>query len=70
MFTTVDQRYAAVSRVRTAAMRAPRVYPGPVGEWLRSELHAYADMSWLWADGKVSARMAAVVDDIMGRAVG
>lgn len=57
------------ARIRTAAQRAPKVYPGPVGELLRVELHAYADFSFLWCDGAATRRMTAVVDDVLGRPV-
>jgi hypothetical protein len=61
----VDQQ----RRIRNAAHRAKLVYPGPVGELLRVELDAYADLQWLWCDGRVTNRMNAIVDEVLGRPV-
>jgi hypothetical protein len=61
----VDQQ----RRIRNAAHRAKKVYPGPVGELLGQELNAYADFSFLWCDGRVTNRMNAIVDEVLGRPV-
>jgi hypothetical protein len=61
----VDQQ----SRIRNAAHRAKKVYPGPAGEVLARELDAYADFSFLWCDGSTTRRMGALVDDVLGRPV-
>jgi hypothetical protein len=61
----VDQQ----RRIRNAAHRAPKVYPGPVGELLRRELDAYADFHFLWADGPRTTVMNAIVDEVLGRPV-
>lgn len=55
------------TRIRNAAKRAVEVYPGAVGEWLSRELEAYAELSFLWCDAATGRRMAAVVDDVLGR---
>lgn len=54
-------------RIRTAARRAVEVYPGAVGEWLSRELDAYAELSFLWCDAATGRRMAAVIEDVLGR---
>lgn len=56
-------------RIRNAAYRAPKVYPGPVGLMLRRELDAYADFHFPWADGPRTTVMNGVVDDVLGRPV-
>ena len=53
-------------RIRNAAHRAKKVYPGPVGELLGQELNAYAEFSFLWCDGRTSTRMNALVDEVLG----
>ena len=55
------------TRIRNAAKRAPEAYPGPVGELLARELDAWAELSFLWCDARVGRRMAAVVEDVLGR---
>jgi hypothetical protein len=61
----VDQQ----ARIRRAAQRAVRVYPGPVGLMLRRELDAYAEFTFLWHDGPRTTVMNGVVDDVLGRPV-
>ena len=50
-----------------AAYRAPKVYPGPVGAALQDDLIAYAELNWLWCNGKTSRLMRELVADIMTR---
>lgn len=52
-------------RIRQAAKRAPEVYPGPVGELLARELDAYAELAFLWCDGRSGRRMRAIVEDVL-----
>lgn len=67
MIKTDSQEYVTQGRIRTAARLAPKVYPGPVGELLRTELDAWADLSFLWVSGAGSKRMRAVVEDVIAR---
>lgn len=48
-----------LTRVRTAAMRATKVHPGPVGELLARELRAYADFGFRFGCDGVMERLAA-----------
>lgn len=61
--------YGAQTRLRNAAQRALKVYPGPVGELISRELDAYAEFSFLWCDGRIARRMSAVLADVEGRPV-
>jgi hypothetical protein len=61
----VDQQ----RRIRAAAHRAKKVYPGPAGEVLGQELNAYADFDFLWSDGSTTRRMARLVDELLGSPV-
>ena len=67
MIKTDSPEHVTQGRIRTAARLAPKVYPGPVGELLRLELDAYADLSFLWVDAGAGRRMRAVVEDVIGR---
>lgn len=49
-------------RLRTAAHRASRLFPGPIGVYLETELLAAADWGYRLA---TSSLLAKVVDDIM-----
>lgn len=53
------------TRIRSAAMRARKLYPGPVGDVLAIELNSYADLSFLWASATTATRMAALVDHLL-----
>lgn len=64
-----NEEHKTRMRIRNAAMRATRVYPGPVGELLRKELDAYADFPSIWTSGRGSALMLAVVEDVLARSV-
>lgn len=44
-------------RVRAAAHRAARLYPGPVGEFLRRELLAWGEFGHRFERGSLSARL-------------
>jgi hypothetical protein len=49
-------------RLRTAAFRAQRVYPGPVGELLYAEIMAWEEFGWRLGSKK---QMMTLVDHIM-----
>lgn len=49
--------YAEIWRVRSAALRATRVYPGPVGELVAIELRDWADFGYRFGDGGVIGRL-------------
>ena len=59
--------YTTQQKIRQAAARAPKVYPGPVGKLLARELHTYADMVFLWGNGGTMKLVMEVVEDVMGR---
>jgi len=64
-FKAGTQEWSKQTRIRNAAKRAPEVYPGPVGELLAHELDAWAELAFLWVDGRSGRRMAAVVEDVL-----
>lgn len=45
-------------RLRGAALHAKRVYPGPVGDLLARELHAYADLGYRFLPNALMDRLA------------
>jgi len=47
-----------VMRYRTAALRARRAYPGPVGELVSRELNAYADFGHRFSSDGLVPRLA------------
>lgn len=48
-------------RLRGAALHAKRVYPGPVGDLLARELHAYADLGYRFLPNELMERLATEV---------
>lgn len=59
-----DARRLRGLQIRNAANRATAVYPGAVGRFLARELHAYAELSFLWGSGG-SSMMTQVVEQIL-----
>ncbi|MFC4946137.1 hypothetical protein [Pseudonocardia sp. GCM10023141] len=55
----IDQRER--TRLRTAALRARRVYPGELGELVQRELGAFADLGLRFAADALLPRLADVV---------
>lgn len=53
-------------RLRSAAFRATRVYPGPVGELVARELLAWEEFGWRFS-GK--SPVLAIVEHVMGAEV-
>jgi hypothetical protein len=49
------------ARVRAAALRARRIYPGPLGELVFRELRAYAEFGYRLGDDGLISRLTAVV---------
>lgn len=47
-----------VMRYRTAALRARRAYPGPVGELMSRELNAYADFGHRFSSDALIPQLA------------
>jgi hypothetical protein len=47
-----------VMRYRTAALRARRTYPGPVGELMSRELNAYADFGHRFSSDALIPQLA------------
>ncbi|MGH3569260.1 MAG: hypothetical protein ACRDRH_25205 [Pseudonocardia sp.] len=45
-------------RIRGAALHAKQVYPGPVGDLLARELHAYADLGYRFLPNALMDRLA------------
>jgi hypothetical protein len=50
--------YDEQARVRAAALRARRIYPGPLGELVFRELRAYAEFGYRLGDDAVIRRLA------------
>ena len=44
-------------RLRAAAFRVTRLYPGPVGEWLSRELLTWEEMGWRLGDHALVRRL-------------
>jgi hypothetical protein len=58
----VALQFPEKQRYRAAALRARRMYPGPVGELINRELRDYADFGYRFdADGLLPRLMAAVM---------
>jgi hypothetical protein len=47
-----------IMRYRTAALRARRAYPGPIGELMSRELNAYADFGHRFSSDALIPRLA------------
>lgn len=54
--------YPERARVRLAANRAIRLYPGPVGQVLSKELWAWEELGWRFGS---SSLIAALVDTLL-----
>jgi len=49
------------AKLMTTALRARRVYPGPVGELIARELSSWADMGFRYGGGSTIAKLVAAV---------
>ena len=57
----MDQRER--KRVRNAAFRASRVYPGPVGELLHRELMSWVEFGYRLGDRRMIMRLVKAIED-------